>query len=582
MTIDHINELKHEDLMLFAQFIDWTPEDAKNVAQVPWDKVADSVVPLFYQRISEIAALDRLVQSYTTYDRLQETLRDHIAHLSDDPLAADTVVRLRKTSAHHFNIGLGTEWFLGSYWKLFQTTIHEVMVEFLGQDHGLSIVDSVIKRLSLDILVMTSRQSTYYTFNDILTQTPNRLATQMQLDALIRVGQPFILLFADLNGFKLVNDTFGHNAGDQVLSVVAQRWRSLLRRKDWMGRWGGDEFVFLFSEESTQETVSAVITKLASVFDTSISIPTYGEAQISSSFGHAIYPEDGTTAAELLHHADQYLYEAKQSLCTWVQSSTHRKKALSPWTDRIQQALDAGKLEVHYQPIVPLHGQKTRWEALVRYRDHLGGLHYPHEFLAELQHKPILKSLDQHVLRQVFRDLNLWHLQGHPQEVSVNVTLRDIFDSDWLPFLQHLHEEYNFVLPTDITFEFRESMTVLDVERAISFLNRLREQGYGVSLDNFGTGFSSLTRLQRLPINTVKIDTSFTKQWQTDEGRTLIQAIIGLSRPMAFSVVAEGVETLEQRNALKDWGCDAIQGWVYSAAREAKEVPNWVTPALYD
>lgn len=575
-----INEWNQENLLLLAQLVGWTPEDAKNVAQIPWDKVANSVVPLICQQISGIATLDRMVKSHTTYGRLKETLQDYVEHLWDDPLGADTVARLRQAGAHPFNIGLGAEWFFGTYWKVFQTTIHEAMIRFLSRDHGLSIVDSVIRRLLLDSFVMSTLQSTYYTFNDILTQTPNRLATQMQLDAFIHAGQPFILLFADLNGFKLVNDTYGHNAGDQVLSIVAQRWRSVLRRKDWMGRWGGDEFVFLFPEESTQETVSAVIKKLVSVFDTPVSIPTYGEAEISSSFGYAIYPEDGATAAELLHHADQYLYEAKQSLLTWVQFPTPRKKVLVSWIDRIQQALDSGNLEVHYQPIVPLHGQNTRWEALVRYRDHLGSLHYPHEFLAELQQKSILKSLDQQVLRQVFRDLNLWHIQGHPQQVSVNVTLRNIFDRDWMPYLQHLHEEFTFVLPNDITFELRESMTVLDVERAITFLNQLREQGYKVSLDDFGTGFSSLTRLQRLPINTVKIDTSFIQQWHTDEGRTLIQAIIGLSRPMEFSVVAEGVETLEQRNALKDWGCDAIQGWVYSAAREAKDVPNWVMPVL--
>ena len=580
MAFNNIAEWNYDNLLVQAQLIDWTPQDARNVAKVPWNKVANSVVPIFYQRIVKIVKQDRVIQFCPPYDRLEETLKDHIEHLTDDPLAEATVARLRKASANH--CGLGTEWFLSAYVKVLHSIIHETVIECFGEERGLGsgIIDSVIKRLSLDILIMSTTRGTYYTFNDILTQTPNRLATQMHLDALIRSEQPFMLLFADLNGFKLVNDTFGHHAGDQVLSIVAERWRSVLRRKDWIGRWGGDEFVFLFPEESTQKTVSAVIKKLSSVFDTPVSIPTYGEAEISSSFGHAMYPEDGTTAAELLHHADRYLYEAKQSSATWVQAAASRKDAVTSWNERIQKALAAGQLEVHYQPIVPLHGQKTRWEALVRYRDYLGVLHYPHEFIAELQQKPILKTVDQKVLHQVFMDLNLWHIQGHPQEVSVNVTLRDIFDRDWLPYLQHLHQEFNFVLPTDITFEFRESMTVLDVERAITLLNQLRKQGYGVSLDDFGTGFSSITRLQRLPINTVKIDTSFTQQWQTDEGRTLIQAIIGLSRPMEFSVVAEGVETLEQRNALKDWGCDAIQGWVYSAAQEAKDVPNWVTPLL--
>lgn len=569
------------NLSSLIPLVGWSARDVQNVRQVSWDIVADQVVPLFYERIKTVPALDRIIRSYTTYDRLRETLRFHIEHLVDDPLDSKTVVRLQETSARHLQIGLSTEWFFSTYWQIFQSSIHKVMEDTISRRNALEIIDSVLKRLSLDIMVMSTVQSSFYTFHDLLTQSPNRLATQMQLDAFVRTGQPFILLFADLNGFKAVNDTFGHEAGDNVLVTVAERWRAVLRHSDWMGRWGGDEFLFLLPEHATDITIAALIKKLLSVFDSPITIPSNPEVSISASFGHAMFPEHGTTVTALLHHADRHLYEAKQSDQRWVARDVGDGRHSSSWVDRIQSALDQERLEVHYQPIIGLHDHADKsWEALVRYRDANGGVHLPAEFFPALRHSALMSLVDKAVLRQVFRDLDIWHAQAHSQQVSVNVTIKDILNPDWFDHLAQLHTEFPRVVPTDLTFEIRESMTVVDVDHVVEALRQLRDLGYRVALDDFGTGYSSLSRLQRLPINSVKIDASFIQQWECETGRTLIQAVVGLSRPMDFTVVAEGVETMSQREALKNWGCNAIQGWIYSPAREAKEVVDWVNPLV--
>ncbi|WP_053960294.1 EAL domain-containing protein [Sulfobacillus thermosulfidooxidans] len=567
--------LNDQNLAEGLALIGWTDQDTRQIAQIPWTQVAMSVVPSFIQTLAAHPTFDRLVLAHSSYPELQRLVSRYLKSLSRSPTTRLAIHIAQRIGTLHVQMGLSSLAFLAAYWSLFHDVIQSVSTSTPENVRWLW-AETAAKRMAWDLLVMSSTQSGYFAVHDPLTHLPNRWATEQQLLALMRQREDILVLFADLNGFKAVNDTYGHDAGDQVLQEVAKRWRSVLRASDCLGRWGGDEFLLALPGGGAIPSASHIIDKLLNVLQTPIVIPGHPPMSVSASFGSALFPRDGVTVGEVIHRADQQLYEAKRTRQRWVEYPVKGLTGTVQWVYRIQQALGTADIVVNYQPIIDwASGQVHEWEALVRYRDADGHLHYPGEFLPAIHNHHVLHLLDWAVIEQVFRDLQEWASCGYITRVSVNVTSADLLLSDLFSQLDQWHAHYPSVRPDHLGLEILESAALVNPEHMGAVLQSLRQQGYRIALDDFGTGYSSLSHLQRLPIDYVKIDRSFIQDWQSPAGRGLIQAMIGMRQPFGYETIGEGVETLAQHESLRAWGCTLAQGWLYSPARDRNHVPFW-------
>lgn len=499
-------------------------------------------------------------------------LRRYLTRLREDPLDPAAIGRIQAISLRQLERGVKSEWILSGYWFILRTIIDALFDQGGDPARIQQQIQCVMKRISLDTLVAGHQQAAYYAFRDGVTACANRLATQVQLERLVRLQQPFTVFYLDLDAFKAVNDTYGHAAGDRVLKTVVLRWQHLMREADWLGRWGGDEFLVIVPEALAPTALARFAARMRQTSEDPITLDGFGPVSISASYGYAQYPEEGTTSAQILALADQRLYVAKH-----VATGHAMGVALGnapQWRQRIHQGIVEQTIEVHYQPIISAHDAVGQWEALVRYRDRDGRIYMPGEFLAALPPEAVWE-LDRAVMRQVFHDMAAWYVAGSRVTVSINIDPADLLMAEWDSYRASLHAEFPQVAPEALMFEIRESLTPMGASRVVEMLRQLTRQGYHVALDDFGTGMSTVAGLQRLPLSAVKIDPAITREWASDSGRVLIQSVIGLSKPMGVQVIAEGVETVPQQRMLQQLGCHAEQGWLFSPALPASAVPGW-------
>lgn len=544
----------------WAEWWQWDATETAALAQVPWSEVSSDIASRFLTRLSQIPALDQIVRSHSSYDRLEPLLREYLSGLGQPAGPDNHLERLREVGLRHVRLGLSPDLFQAAYWFLVQGTL-DVLGVYDPMVHR-----AVLKRMAWDLVALSASQTSYFTFQDSLTEIPNRLATELQLNAYLRQRHPFALVLADLNEFKTINDTLGHGVGDQVLRAVAQRWAKALRRTDWVGRWGGDEFLLILAGVHSVQDLPALLRKFRSVVEPPIEVEGL-TVQVTATLGVARYPHDGEAISELLRQADRALYRAKNAERGWMTAEGLKSAAEEPedWVEILREALQKGRIQAFFQPIVDLRDGKVRgFEALMRYIDDVGQVHLPGEFLPRVNHPELLRVLDAVVLRQALEALSGWRRQGWQGFVSVNVASQEVTDPAWLSEVSHIRAAYPELPPSALHFEVLETAPLADFETVARMTSRIAEAGYRLSLDDFGTGYSSLAHVHRLPIHAVKIDQSFLRDWQTPQGRAVIQAIVGMSHPLGVEVVAEGVEEAGQREALKAWGCDAAQGWLFS------------------
>lgn len=406
---------------------------------------------------------------------------------------------------------------------------------------------------------------------DSVTGLPNRRALNDRLgSALLRLRRSsgsVDVLFCDLDRFKDVNDTFGHQVGDQMLAAVADRLRSALRPDDTVARLGGDEFVVM--TEGTADAADAVLTGLR--LQDRLGAPwTYGGQTFrpEMSIGVAITQDPDITADELLRRADLAMYEAKDAGRNRIEVyqrsvDDQMQRAVSIQHD-LRRAIDASGLVVRYQPIVRLDDESVLGaEALVRMRAEDGALLLPGSFVPQAEATGLVAPMGAWVLRRAMADLRTWRERGFEYVVAVNV-------SQW----QHREDGFAaFVLaqagavginPAWLVVEVTETALIHDPTRSGRELSILSSAGVGVALDDFGTGYSSLSWLTQLPVSTVKIDQSFTAALGVDARKgAIVRALIDVSHDLGLSVVAEGVETRDQRDRLLELGCDQGQGFLF-------------------
>ena len=413
---------------------------------------------------------------------------------------------------------------------------------------------------------------------DSLTGLANRNLLQDRLQQAManarRTGEGLALVFLDLDNFKLVNDSLGHDVGDQLLRLVGMRLRDCVRENDTVCRQGGDEFVLiLLDAKGTRGAIESGVTELMKKLLTQVSKPLSLEGRVlrpTCSIGVSLYPHDGEEPATLLRNADAAMYRAKelgrnrfQFFTAEVHERIRRRMELE---SSLRLALERNEFELHYQPQVDLrHGGIVGVEALIRWRHPERGLVPPKEFIAFAEETGLIVPIGEWVLREACRRNRSWQEQGLARvPVAVNMSALQCEQADIVDVVRRALEDSGLE-PRYLELEITESISMANPEQSVPLMQRLKETGVILSIDDFGTGFSNLSYLRRFPVDRLKIDLSFVREIATDPGSLAIsEAIITMSHNLKLHVVAEGVETAEQLALLGARDCDSMQGYFFS------------------
>jgi len=414
-------------------------------------------------------------------------------------------------------------------------------------------------------------QLSYRAQHDILTGLPNRMLFHDRLrQSIVRAeqaGTKLWVLWLDLDGFKYVNDTLGHKAGDALLKEVAARISRCLRQEDTVARIGGDEFTVIL-ESGEEFDVEAVIRKLIAVIGRPVTFEDQ-EAFVTASVGVSIYPDDSREASELIRNADIAMYhvkrQGKNAHNFFVPEMATRESKRIEIESHLRNALANQEFELYYQPQVRLDGGLTGFEALLRWTNPKIGTVSPSRFIPIAEATGLIIPIGQWVLEEACRQLAEWTAAGFQGfRMAVNVSTFQFARADFAASVAHLLAVMR-IEPRRFELELTETAIMKDIARSSAQLRKLRESGVTIAIDDFGTGYSSLSYLQRLPVDAIKIDQSFVRSLGISPSSSLpmVQAIANLAHDLNLLVVAEGVETEEQLGYLRTVGCDLAQGYLF-------------------
>ncbi|MBN1173162.1 MAG: EAL domain-containing protein [Micromonosporaceae bacterium] len=422
-------------------------------------------------------------------------------------------------------------------------------------------------------------------FHDHLTGLPNQALLINQLNRGIndaqRKREPLGIFFIDLDRFKTINDSYGHDVGDILLKKIASRLRTCLRRSDVVARIGGDEFVVLMRQIARSDDYAALATKIINRLSQPARIANR-DVQVGVSIGIACFPEDGADAIELMRHADAAMYSAKSAgrgtFCFFHAAMSERIERRLRLEMELRTAVRDQELELRYQPQVSLvTGEFIGLEALIRWRHRQHGLLDPIEFLPMAEEIGLSGELENWVLREAFRQSSTWRIRGIARtRIAINVSTRQVQRPDLLETIVDCSKRYDFPL-RDLEIELTEGSIMTAPEAVSATLAQLRRLGATIAIDDFGTGYSSLAYLRRLPIDVLKIDRSFIMSTDGNPCDTeIVRTIVALGRTLNLTVVAEGVETMEQAEFLQACGCAAAQGYLFGRPMTADGVEGWI------
>lgn len=422
------------------------------------------------------------------------------------------------------------------------------------------------------------RHIRYLAYNDTLTELPNRTQFMDVLNQAIGrardEGQTFALLFLDLNRFKNVNDTLGHDAGDRLLVAAGRRIRHSVRASDCVARFGGDEFTVLLEDLSSATAESVTSQKICLALAAPFDIDGY-DIYVSASIGISVYPADGTDGNTLLKHADSAMYLAKKNGTGYEFYESGMEATISDHVQMegaLRRAEERNELLVHYQPKQILAtGALSGVEALVRWNYPKFGMVSPVRFIPLAEETGLIVSIGAWVLRTACTQAKVWADAGMPLAMAVNLSGVQLRQHNFVDSVRAVLEETGLD-PAHLELEITESVLMEQARETLSTLHQLKELGVQLAIDDFGTGYSSLSYLKRFPVDTLKIDQSFVRDVTTDpDDAALVAGIIGLAHSLRLKVVAEGVETEEQRDFLIRCDCDSIQGYLLSQPVPAEE-----------
>ena len=417
--------------------------------------------------------------------------------------------------------------------------------------------------------------------HDALTGLPNRRLMQDRLNQAIlyaRRQQKHVgLLFIDLDRFKLVNDTLGHETGDHVLRDIAQRLSKVVREGDTVSREGGDEFVIVLPNLAKPEAALIVANKVLIEMAKPINVAGH-ELTVTASIGISHYPNDATDVQQLLKHADSAMYQAKDSGRNTSRFFTSDLNfLLSKRLEveaRLRRGIERNEFFLRYQPQVDLaSGRIIGLEALLRWNDPQHGEIFPKDFISVAEELGLIVPLGEWVFRTACEQIKIWEEDGYRDlTVSVNISPRQFISRKLLPSMKSALLETG-INPAQLDLEITETMAMRNLEQSIEILTELRRLGATVSIDDFGVGYSSLGQLKRLPAQTLKIDQSFISQIPEDTNScSITEAIIAMAKRLQLRTVAEGVERVEQVDFLRANGCDAYQGYYFARPLTTTEI----------
>ena len=428
-------------------------------------------------------------------------------------------------------------------------------------------------------LTLANEELTQLALHDTLTGLPNRtLLADRISQAMAKVAEQggcFSLMFIDLDGFKPVNDAFGHHLGDRLLREVALRLREQLRSQDTLARIGGDEFVLLV-RLSEPDDAPQVAARQVSLLSKGFRVDEH-DLQISASVGTALYPGNGQTAEELLMNADAAMYHAKGAGKNGysffdVSMNTNARKQLQLLQD-LRQAVEQNQFRLHYQPkFDATSGQPVGAEALLRWEHPQQGLLLPEHFIELAEKTGLIIPIGEWVLNEACRQMRMWFDQGYSHwRIAVNLSALQFCYSGLVDSVVASLEQHG--LPANsLTLEITETTAMSDADASMTVLQKLSQMGVDLSIDDFGTGYSSLMYLKRLPANELKIDRGFVRDLEHDsDDAAIVSAIVALGQALGLRIVAEGVETDTQQSFLTTLGCDALQGFLLGQPLPAEQ-----------
>jgi diguanylate cyclase (GGDEF)-like protein/PAS domain S-box-containing protein len=407
---------------------------------------------------------------------------------------------------------------------------------------------------------------------DALTDLPNRILLADRLGQVIkaagRTGSKAAVVFVDLDRFKEVNDSLGHDNGDVLLQTVAKRLTNTVRAEDTVARLGGDEFVVVLANLSDADDVATVTQKLMGSLAHPVLLAGH-DITVTASLGVAVFPDDAADCQELLRNADAAMYAAKaagRNACRFYTGDMNlRALEVLSVESALRRALERNEFELHYQPQIDIaSGALVGAEALIRWNHPDKGLLMPDSFIPIAEERGLIVGIGTWVIEEAARQLASWGSASLP--IAVNLSSVQFHQKNFaLRVAKTL--EANHVSPGQLELELTESITMRDAEATLGVLQSLHEAGIRMSIDDFGTGYSSLNYLRRFPIDKIKIDQSFVRE-MAEEGDTamIVSGIIGLAKSLKLKVIAEGVETSRQLELLRALGCDEAQGYLFSRA----------------
>ena len=428
----------------------------------------------------------------------------------------------------------------------------------------------------------------YLASHDSLTNLPNREMfngmLRRAIDGAARYQRRFALLFIDLDRFKVINDSLGHDAGDMLLVEIGGRLRRALRSTDVVARLGGDEFVVILEETAERHEVEHIAGELLSVLSQPLQLSGH-ECQTTASIGIAIYPSDGTDMQTLTKNADMAMYLAKEDGKNGFRFFTKEIKTQSierlTLESALRRALERDQFSLHYQPKIDMaSGQITGVEALLRWNHPDLGTVSPGQFIPLAEETGLIVPIGRWVLEEACAQNMAWQRRGlRPVTMAVNLSPRQFAD----PHLLHDVDEAllaSGMSPVLLQLEVTESMVMRNVSRAIRVLDAIQGRGIRLAIDDFGTGYSSMSLMKQFPIDTIKIDRSFVRDLPVDsEDQAIAQAIISMGKALGMTVIAEGVETVEQETFLRNHACDEMQGFLFSEPLPARQMADLLRAA---
>lgn len=541
-----------------------------------------------YRRFAWVSFMQRAIQAWEAADHYMIQLDDAGNSLqgeieSPSPSAQEILATLAEVSSINEKLTPIENQFVDALSEASRAAYQLLQAILFAATPGLLILGTV---LSLRILQQRKREIDrvhHIAFHDDLTALPNRLMLTERLDQALgrhrRAKMTLAILYMNLDRFKVINDSLGHEAGDILLCLVADRLRAQLREGDSLARVGGDEFVILIENYGNSIALSAC----AQRFVEQLSAPFLlgkKDCHVTVSIGISTFPADGSDSQSLLKAADVAMYRAKETGRNNYQyylpsMNVHTLERLELESD-LRQALERGEFFLHYQPKVEIaSGLITGVEALLRWKHPLRGLVPPLDFIPLAEETGLIVPIGEWVLATACARTKSWQGCGLPKlSVAVNLSARQFADTMLLAKLTRIIHASGLD-PSLLELEITESVVMSNGESAVSVLEKLKSIGVQIAIDDFGTGYSSLAYLKRFPIDILKVDRSFIRDIPADSGDMKItRAIIAMAHGLRLKVVAEGVETAEQMEFLGSQSCDAVQGYFLYRPLQEEELAD--------